>query len=251
MDCLTDRVKLLFGDCLERMKEIPDKSIDCILADLPYGKTACKWDTLIPFEPLWEQYHRVIKDNGAIVLFGCEPFSSYLRLSNIKDYKYDLYWVKEKPTNFFQLKKRFGKTTENICVFYNKQPTYNPQMVKHNGKLVTNKPKGKHMSITSGISNKKVIPYIDTGYRYPTDILKFNRVPLGQTIHETEKPILLLEYIIKTYTNENETVLDNCMGSGTTCVACIKTKRNFIGIELDETYFNIAKDRILELKGSE
>ena len=243
------------GDCLEVMKYIPDKSIDMILCDLPYGTTACKWDTIIPFEPLWEQYERIVKDNGAIVLFGSEPFSSQLRLSNLKDYKYDLYWVKEKPTNFFQLKRRFGKTTENICVFYKKQPTYNPQMVKHIGKIVKNKPKGFHNSIITGI-NKEVFRYNDTGFRYPTDILFFNREKLGSTLHPTQKPVALCEYLIKTYTNEGETVLDNCIGSGTTGVACKNLNRNFIGIELDTTYFEIAKKRIesvtaiqMELKG--
>jgi DNA modification methylase len=235
------------GDCLELMKNIPDKSIDMILCDLPYGTTACKWDSIIPFEPLWEQYNRIIKDNGVICLFGSEPFSSSLRLSNLDWYKYDLYWTKEKPTNFFQLKKRFGKLTENICVFYKKQCTYNPQMVKHEGKPVTNKPKGKHESIITGV-NKEVLPYKDNGYRYPCDILKFRREILGTTVHPTQKPVALLEYLIKTYTNENEIVLDNCMGSGSTCVAAINTNRHYIGFELDEKYFEISKQRIEDAK---
>jgi site-specific DNA-methyltransferase (adenine-specific) len=192
---------------------------------------------------LWEQYNRIIKDNGALVLFGSEPFSSQLRLSNLKDYKYDLYWVKEKPTNFFQLKRRFGKTTENICVFYKKQPTYNAQMVKHIGKIVKNKPKGFHNSIITGI-NKEVFRYNDTGFRYPTDILFFNREKLGSALHPTQKPVALLEYLIKTYTNENDTVLDNCMGSGSTIVACINTNRKCIGIEKELEIFDIAKIRI-------
>lgn len=231
------------GDCLELMKNIPSRSVDMVLCDLPYGRTACKWDVIIPFEPLWEQYSRIIKDNGVIALFGTEPFSSKLRLSNLELYKYDLYWVKEKPTNFFQLKRRFGKLTENICIFYKKQPTYNPQMVKHEGKQVKNTPKGIHNSILTG-KNKKVLPYKDTGYRYPGDVLKFNRVTLGKTLHDTEKPIPLLEYLIKTFTNEGDIVLDNCMGSGSTCVACINTNRRYIGFELDEHYFEVAKERI-------
>ena len=241
-------IKLYNGDCLEVMKDIPDKSIDMILCDLPYGTTACKWDTIIPFEPLWEQYERIIKDNGVIALFGSEPFSSELRLSNKSDYKYDIYWVKEKPTNFMQVKKRVGKLTENICVFYKKQCTYNPQMVKHNGKKVTNKPSEKNAKFKSVVASNSptlsIKPYEDTGYRYPCDILNINREKLGSTIHPTQKPVALVEYLIKTYTNENELVLDNCMGSGTTGVACVNTNRNFIGIELDETYFNIAKERI-------
>lgn len=230
------------------MKNIPDGSIDMVLCDLPYSTTKCKWDVKIPFGPLWEQYKRVVKNNGAILLFGTEPFSSELRQSNIKDYKYDLYWVKEKPTNFMQLKRRFGKLTENICVFYRKQCTYNPQMVKHEGDLVTNKPSGRNAKFRSVVAsdspNMKILPYNDTGYRYPCDLLRFNREKLGTTLHPTQKPVALLEYLIRTYTNPGETVLDNCMGSGSTGVACLNTDRNFIGIELDENYFGIAKDRI-------
>lgn len=244
--------KLLQGDCLELMKKIPDKSIDMILCDLPYGTTKCKWDIIIPFEPLWEQYHRIIKDNGAIVLFGSEPFSSQLRQSNLKEYKYDLYWVKENATNFMQLKRRFGKLTENICVFYTKQPTYNPQMVKYNGKPVISKPKSNNSKLKSIVASDNIKgkpkEYIDNGWRYPCDILYFNREKQGSTVHPTQKPIKLLEYLIKTYTNENDLVLDNCMGSGSTGVACLNTNRNFIGMELDESYFNIAKDRIKEVE---
>ena len=239
------KIELMQGDCLEKMMDIPDRSIDMILCDLPYGTTACKWDVVIPFAPLWEQYKRIIKPNGAIVLFGSEPFSSFLRCSNLQMYKYDLYWKKEKPTNFFQLKKRFGKSTENILVFYQKQPTYNPQKVKHEGKLVTNKPKGNHNSIVAGI-NKKVLPYADDGTRYPNDILEFRREVLGTTMHPTQKPVALLEYLVKTYTLEGETVLDNTMGSGSTGIACKNLNRNFIGIELDPDYFKIAEKRINE-----
>src|SRR5574344_501842 len=243
-----NQIQIKRGDCLELMKEIPDKSIDMILCDLPYGTTACKWDEVIPFEPLWEQYNRIIKDNGAIILFGTEPFSSELRLSNKSDYKYDIYWVKEKPTNFMQVKKRVGKLTENICVFYKKQCTYNPQMVKHNGKKVTNKPSERNAKFKSVVASDSptlsIKPYEDTGYRYPCDILNINREKLGSTVHPTQKPVELLEWLIKTYTNEGEVILDNCMGSGSTGVACINTNRKFIGMELDEHYFNVAKDRI-------
>ena len=241
-------IKLLCGDCLELMNDIEDKSIDCIICDLPYGTTKCKWDVVIPFDKLWEQYNRIIKDNGAIILFGTEPFSSELRLSNKSDYKYDIYWVKEKPTNFMQVKKRVGKLTENICVFYKKQCTYNPQMVKYNGKKVTNKPSETNAKFKSIVASNsptmQIKPYKDIGYRYPCDILNIRREKLGSTVHPTQKPVALLEYLIKTYTNENETVLDNCMGSGTTGVACKKLNRRFIGMEKDEKYFNIAKERI-------
>ena len=241
-------IKLLCGDCLELMNDIEDKSIDCIICDLPYGTTKCKWDVVIPFDKLWEQYNRIIKDNGAIILFGTEPFSSELRLSNKSDYKYDIYWVKEKPTNFMQVKKRVGKLTENICVFYKKQCTYNPQMVKYNGKKVTNKPSETNAKFKSIVASNsptmQIKPYKDIGYRYPCDILNIRREKLGSTVHPTQKPVELLEYLIKTYTNENDTVLDNRMGSGTTGVACKKLNRRFIGMEKDEKYFKIAKERI-------
>lgn len=168
-------INLYQGDCLEVMKEIKDKSIDMILCDLPYGTTKCKWDIIIPFDKLWEQYNRIIKDNGAILLFGSEPFSSKLRLSNLDNYKYDIYWVKEKPTNFMQVKRRVGKLTENICVFYKKQCTYNPQMVKYNGKKVINKPSETNAKFKSVVASDsptmQIKPYEDTGYRYPCDIL--------------------------------------------------------------------------------
>ena len=239
---------LYHGDCLIEMNKIADKSVDLILTDPPYGTTACKWDSVIPFDKMWEQLNRIIKDNDAIVLFGTEPFSSSLRLSNIKNYKYDLYWKKEKPTNFLQLKKRFGKVTENICVFYKKQCTYNPQKKKTERKVV-NKPKQKNnSSIVSALNFSNIKPYVDDGTRFPDDVLEFNRVPLGKTVHPTEKPTKLLEFLIKTFSNENETVLDFTMGSGSTGVACINTNRNFIGIELDDDYFKIAEDRINKAK---
>lgn len=239
-------IELWQGDCLELMKNIEDNTVDCIICDLPYGTTKCSWDIAIPFDKLWEQYNRICKENAAIVLFGSEPFSSQLRLSNINNYKYDIYWVKEKPTNFMQLKNRVGKLTENICVFYKKQPTYNPQMIKHEGKKVTNNPKANFNSITAANSGIKIKPYQDNGYRYPGDILKINREKLGSTVHPTQKPIKLIEYLVQTYSNENDLVLDNCMGSGTTGVACKNLGRRFIGIEKDEKYFNIAKERIMK-----
>ena len=245
-----NNVILWNGDCLELMKNISDKSIDCIICDLPYGTTACKWDVVIPFDKLWEQYNRIIKDNGAIILFGTEPFSSELRLSNKSDYKYDIYWVKEKPTNFMQVKKRVGKLTENICVFYKKQCTYNPQMVKYNGKKVTNKPSETNAKFKSIVASNsptmQIKPYKDIGYRYPCDILNIRREKLGSTVHPTQKPVELIEWLIKTYTNEGDLILDNCMGSGTTGVACKKYNRGFIGIELHKEYFDLATKRINE-----
>lgn len=232
------------GDCLELMKEIQDNSIDMILCDLPYGTTACKWDDVIPFDKLWEQYERITKDNGAIVLFGQEPFSSLLRISNLKTYKYDWYWEKERLTNISQVKRRAGKTVETISVFYKKQPTYNPQMSIYTGPKRTNKVKNGKLGILTDNQNKKVYEYKDNGLRYPTQILKFQRDCLTCNLHPTQKPVALLEYLIKTYTNEKETVLDNCMGSGSTGVACQNTNRNFIGFELDEHYFQIAKERL-------
>lgn len=235
-------MKLLHGDCLELMKQIEDKSIDMILCDLPYGTTACKWDSIIPFDKLWEQYERITKDNGAIVLFGSEPFSSQLRMSNLKMYRYDWIWQKTVASNFALSKKQPQKKHENIMVFYKKQPTYNPQMEK--GKVYIDKRSNGTRNVVVGAeSNFKRQPIKNEGTRYPSSIQKFSNGN-NKNVHPTQKPVALLEYLIKTYTNKGETVLDNCMGSGSTGVACVNTNRNFIGIELDENYFNIAKERI-------
>ena len=238
-------VEIYNGDCIEIMKEIPDRSIDLILCDLPYGTTKCSWDIIISFDDLWKQYKRIIKDNGAIVLFGQEPFSSLLRTSNLDMYRYDIYWEKERLTNIMQVKKRVGKTIETISVFYKNQPTYNPQMIKYDGKPRSNKVKnGKLGKLVDDNNDKSVREYVDTGYRYPTQVWKFKRDTLISNLHPTQKPVALLEELIKTFSNEGDTVLDNCMGSGSTGVASINTNRNFIGIELDENYFRIAKERI-------
>ena len=229
------------GDCLELMKDIPDKSIDMILCDLPYGTTACKWDNVIPFEPLWEQYNRIIKDNGAVVLFGSEPFSSYLRMSNIKNYKYDWIWEKEQGIGNLNANKMPLKKTENISVFYKRLPIYNPQFTV--GKIYEIKRDYNSNVIFGKTGTKQGYVTKNDGKRYPTNILIYKR-ELKHRLHPTQKPVALLEYLIKTYTNENEIVLDNCMGSGSTGVACLNTNRNFIGIELNENYFNIAKERI-------
>ncbi len=234
-------IKLYKGDCLELMQDIPDKSIDAIIADLPYGTTACKWDIVIPFEPLWEQYNRIIKDNGAIVLFGSEPFSSALRMSNIKQYKYDWVWEKEQGSNYATVKYMPFKVTENISIFASNKCTYNPQMEK--GKPYKDNARTRNLEHSTKNTIKKEI--INLGTRYPRNKLYFqNDTKKGFSFHPTQKPVALMEYLIKTYTNEGETVLDNTMGSGTTGVACINTNRNFIGIEMDENYFAIAEKRI-------
>ena len=236
--------KIVLGDCIDVMKGIADKSVDMILCDLPYGTTACKWDVIIPFDKLWEQYNRIIKDNGAIVLFGNEPFSSALRMSNIKNYKYDLYWEKEAPTNVLQLKRRFGKNVETISIFYKKQCVYNPQKYKHDGKKVTNVVKSEMGRLVAGNELKPQHNYNDDGTRYPKQVLRFNRVDKHHYVHPTQKPVELCEYLIKTYTNKNEIVLDNCIGSGTTAIAAIRTGRQFIGIEKDPEYHRLATERV-------
>ena len=250
---MSDR-QLYNGDCLDIMKSIPDSSVDMVLCDLPYGTTKCSWDVVIPFDGLWAEYDRITKDNCAILLFGQEPFSSYLRLSKIDIYQYDLVWEKESFTNFMQVKRRFGKATERISVFYRKQPTFNPQMYKYNGKPVSNKYSEKSKRFKSKVcadsnGNLQLFEYKDNGMRYPKDVLRFNRVKKSEVIHPTQKPVELCEYLIKTFTNEGDVVLDNCMGSGTTGVACKNLNRNFIGIEKDSKYFEIAKKRIEEANG--
>lgn len=230
-------IKLINDDCLNAMKHITDNSIDMILCDLPYGTTACRWDTIIPFEFLWKEYKRIIKNNGVIVLFSKQPFTTELIHSNLKDFKYTLVWEKDNHDNPLMAKKRFLNVTEDINVFYKKQCTYNPQGIIKINKL-TKQGRGESLSQ----KNKRKTEYLQEYTNYPKNILKFKRdLP---NIHPTQKPVALLEYLIKTYTNEGDLVLDNCMGSGSTGVACINTNRNFIGIELDEKYFKIAKDRI-------
>ena len=237
-------IELYKGDCLELVKNIPDKSIDMILCDLPYGTTACKWDTVIPFEPLWEQYNRTIKDNGAIVLFGSEPFSSALRMSNIKYYRYDLIWEKNNAGNFQLAKKQFLKYHENISVFYKKQPTYNPQGIIKLEKPIIQSNKGKAGKLGHLGSEKKREVYSQEYTNYPKSILRFARP--SKPLHPTQKPTELLKYLIKTYTNDGETILDNCMGSGSTGQAVLEVGggRKFIGIEMNDNYFDIAYNRI-------
>ena len=232
-------MKLIQGDCLEVMKTLPDNSVDAIITDLPYGTTACKWDVVIPFEPMWAQVKRVIKDNGAIVLFGSEPFSSYLRLSNIKDYKYDWIWNKRKAGNIFLAKYQPMKIHEIISVFNSK--IYYPIKTPRD-KIKTSKNYGTGESM-GGNKEKEAKVYLYTD-KNPVSIIDVSNASQKGKVHPTQKPVALLEYLIKTYTNEGDTVLDFCMGSGTTGVACVQTGRHFIGIENDLTYFNIATRRI-------
>jgi len=233
------------GDCLELMKQIPDGSIDAIITDPPYGTTACKWDSVIPFDLMWEQLNRIIKSSGAIVLFGSEPFSSALRMSNIKNYKYDWYWNKKFGGNFVQAKRMPLKNIECVSIFAigGKMPIYNPQMILRDKPI---KQGGVKTSEAIPIKNNKHTHTQNVySYKYPLTLMNYPK-ELGRTVHPTQKPIALMEYLIKTYTNENETVLDFTMGSGSTGVACVNTNRKFIGIEKDENYFNIAQNRIME-----
>ena len=237
--------KIYNEDCLIGMQKINDKSIDCIICDLPYGTTKCAWDIIIPFNKLWEQYNRIIKDNGAIILFGQEPFSSLLRVSNLKDYRYDIYWQKERLTNIMQVKRRVGKDVETISIFYKNQCTYNPQMVKYDGPKRGNKVKnGKLGKLVDDNNDKKVFEYNDTGFRYPTQVWKFKRDILTSNIHPTQKPIALYEELIKTYSNPGDLLLDNCSGSGTIAIASLNTGRHFIGFETNEQYYNESIKRI-------
>lgn len=236
-------MKLLQGDCLDLMKEIPDKSIDMVLCDLPYGTTRNKWDIVIPFDPLWEHYNRIIKDNGAIVLFGSGLFSAELMESNKKMWRYNLIWEKTQPTGFLNANRMPLRNHEDILVFYKQLPTYNPQKAQgHKRKVSTAKHKS-HCKKTENYGEHNLSSY-DSTERYPCSVIRYAKDIQTSALHPTQKPVALLGYLIKTYTNEGETVLDNCMGSGSTGVACVNTGREFIGIELDENYFRIAEKRI-------
>lgn len=231
------------------MGGIPDKSVDMILCDLPYGVTAKnKWDTIIPFEPLWKQYKRIAKENAAIVLFGQDKFTAECILSNKNMHRYNLIWKKVLPTGFLNANRMPLREHEDIMVFYSKLPIYNPQ--KYKGEYCHKKGKvvGKMADTQFKNNNYGNFKCVETVWnmKFPTSVLEFAKPHPSISMHPTQKPVALLEYLIKTYTNENDTVLDNCMGSGSTGVACVNTNRNFIGIELDDTYFEIAKERILQ-----
>ena len=244
--------QVICGDCLEVMKDIPDKSIDLILCDLPYGTTACKWDTIIPFEPLWEQYKRIIKDNGAIVLTASQPFTSALVMSNVKMFKYCWVWNKNKAANFLFGNKMPMKTTEDVCVFYTKQPTYNPQKIdnpkgeekRHQYKASLQKEETFKQHLPNGMDYTKKSPKYEPNKLLPTVILNFKRDV--KPIHPTQKPVALFEYLIKTYTNEGDLVLDNCAGSGTTGIAARNLKRNYILIEKEQKYIDIINKRLAQ-----
>jgi site-specific DNA-methyltransferase (adenine-specific) len=232
-------VNLYLGNCLDILDEIEDNSVDMVLCDLPYGNTACSWDSIIPLEPLWEQYNRICKENAAMVFTAAQPFTTILAASNLKNFKYEWIWEKPQGTNPMNAKVMPLKSHENILVFYRKKPTYNPQMW-------FSTPYSGFSSETSKIGevyNKAKSKHRDNpeGSRYPKTILKFKQ---EKGLHPTQKPVELMRYLIRTYSNKNDTILDNTMGSGTTGVACILENRKFIGIENDEKYFKIAQDRI-------
>lgn len=242
---------LVNAECIAAMKEIPDGSIDLVLCDLPYGTTTCKWDNVVPFNDLWEQYSRVTKFGAAVVLFGTEPFSSYLRLSNIKDYKYDFYWQKSRPGGFVNARLKPLKDIETISVFSNASTAngaktnmmYNPQGLQ-DCNISWERPENYEGSKGVSPSRKShALSRTITKQGYPRQVLQFAN-PNKNVLHPTQKPVDLIEYLVRTYSTEGMTVLDNTMGSGTTGVACVKTNRKFIGIEMDTNYFNIAVDRI-------
>ena len=251
-------IDLRHGDCLEVMKQIPDKSIDAIITDPPYGTTACNWDSVIPFNLMWEQLNRIIKPDGAIVLFGSEPFSSNLRMSNINNYKEDVVWLKNKSSNGFQIEQKHLKVHENIMVFANQTKyKFNPQkwLVQEKEFLTQRKTLKEFECGNNVYGSAKRVRKLDDGTRNPISIITAS-VPItmaknktyGSDIdvnyHPTQKPIAIMEYIVKSFTNESDTVLDFTMGSCSTGIACINTNRNFIGIELDENYFNISLKRV-------
>lgn len=249
-DVKKKRFWLMKGDCLERMKEIPDGSVDLVLCDLPYGTTACKWDSVIPFEPLWEQYKRIIKKNAAIVLFGSQPFTTQLIASNINEFKHEIIWFKNVPTGMAQASYAPMKYHENILVFSSgKIKTFNKQMQEREGKGKDCYKYEHYCGESNHVKMDKVKKFYDANLVNPSSIVLFNSVPNRKgKLHPTQKPVALLEYLVNTYTNEGETVLDNCIGSGSTGVACMNTNRKFIGIERDKDYFDIAKNRIIEAR---
>lgn len=237
-------MKLLNGDCLQLMKQIPDKSIDMILCDLPYGTTKCKWDSVIPFETLWREYNRIIKDNGAIVLFSSQPFTAQLVCSNIKNYRYEWIWRKTQAKNHLNAKKQPLRAHENIEVFYKKPPVYNPQMTHGHKRKVCTRNYTRENTGASCYGREVRNDHYDSTDRYPVDVQTFSNGDQTKRYHVTQKPVDLLAYLIRTYTNEGDTVLDNCMGGGSTGIACLQTGRKFIGIEIDPDIFKTAKGRI-------
>ena len=241
---VVENVVLFNNDCFNVFPQIGDKSVDMILCDLPYGTTACKWDTILPFDKLWEQYERIIKDNGAIVLTASQPFTSVLVASNLKMFKYDWVWEKSRPTGVLNAKRQPLRIKEDVLVFYKKKSVYNPQgLIKVNKYVGTGGTKSNKIGNATGkISQTESGKYLQEYGNYPNNIIRIKSE--GKTIHPTQKPIALMEYLIKTYTNENELVLDNCFGSNTTGVACKNLNRKYIGIEMDKNYFDIGVNRL-------
>lgn len=240
-----ENVKLYLGDCLGIMDRLIEQGIkvDAIITDPPYGTTACKWDSVIPFEAMWDRLKMLRNDNTPIVLFGSEPFSSALRMSNIKEYKYDWVWLKSRTTGHLDSKKKPMKCQENISVFYKNQPTYNYETRRLDTPISSYRKNGKSGSLLG--KTRQMVDVYQTETGFPIQVIHFpNEHNVGNLKHPTQKPVALMEYLIKTYTNEGDTVVDFTMGSGTTGVACINTNRKFIGIELDEGYFKIAEERI-------
>lgn len=246
LEYLNGKIQMLNGDCLNLMNDIPDQSVDMILCDLPYGTTQCTWDSIIPFNPLWNHYERVIKDNGAIDLFSAQPFTTLLIASNLKLYRYEWIWEKTSPKGFMNAKIQPLRAHENIEVFYKKKPTYNP--IKTTGH---NRQRAKRRDIGCEAYGKTLkLNEYDSTERYPRSVQIFSSDTQKSSLHPTQKPVALCEYLIKTYTKPGELVLDNCMGSGTTGVACFNTDRRFIGIEQREDYFKRACKRIEGLMNS-
>ena len=240
--------KIYNEDCLVGMNDISDESIDMILCDLPYGTTKNKWDSIIDLDELWNHYNRIIKDNGAIVLTAQTPFDKVLGVSNLKMLKYEWIWEKTSATGHLNAKKMPMKAHENILVFYKKPPTYNPQKTTgHERKVSTAKHK-RNSKNSSNYGESSATTY-DSTERYPRSVQLFSTDKQKSSLHPTQKPVALFEYLIRTYSNEGETVLDNCMGSGTTAVACMNTNRNYIGFELDKDYYELANERIINHKG--
>ncbi len=235
-------MRLIHGECLAELGKLKENSVDLVVCDLPYGMTANKWDTCIDLNKLWEQYKRVVKESGAIVLFGMQPFTSKLITSNQEMFKYTWIWEKNIGRGWLKAKTQPMRTIEDICVFYRKQCTYNPQMTE--GKPYSHS--GGGLSVVNSYGSRKQIkaPIQNKGTRYPKQVLRYATVPQKQVVHPTQKPTELLAYLIETYSNPGDTVLDNCMGSGSTGVACVQTQRDFIGIELDKKYFSEAKKSI-------
>lgn len=255
---MVELIKMYNEDCLQGMKRIPDGSVDAIICDLPYGTTKCKWDTIIPFEPLWEQYNRVIKKHGAIVLFGAEPFTAFLITSNLSKFREKLTWQKHKPSNIGNAKYMHLKYSEDIVVFSDGKCVYNPQMQPRLSDRVRQAQKGNSKQWRTNRKNSSEVSFatsyearswhtFDADLKYPGNVITIPAVVSNsheKVSHPTQKPVALLEYLVKTYTNEGETVLDNCFGSGTTAIACINTNRKFIGFELDKEYYELGINRL-------